>query len=104
MVYNSRIFKILQTETFRCWLHGLRDDGAVVRITARLRRAAQGNLGDVRAVRDGVFEMRIHYGPGYRLHFIRRGSEIIVLICGGDKSSQRRDIERAKRLSAKLEE
>ena len=82
----------------------MRDDGAVVRITARLRRAAQGNLGDVRAVDDGVFEMRIHYGPGYRLYFIRRGSEIIVLICGGDKSSQRRDIERAKRLSAELEE
>ena len=80
------------------------DDGAVVRITARLRRAAQGNLGDVRAVDDGVFEMRIHYGPGYRLYSIRRGSEIIVLICGGDKSSQRRDIERAKRLSAELEE
>ena len=85
-------------------MHGLRDDGAVVRITARLRRAAQGNLGDVRAVDDGVFEMKIQYGPGYRLYFIRRGSEIIVLICGGDKSSQRRDIERAKRLSAELEE
>ena len=82
----------------------MRDDGAVVRITARLRRAAQGNLGDVRAVDDGVFEMRIHYGSGYRLYFIRRGSEIIVLICGGDKSSQRRGIERTKRLSAELEE
>ena len=85
-------------------MHGLRDDGAVVRITARLRRVGQGSLGDVRSVGDGVYEMRIQYGPGYRLYFIRRGSEIIVLICGGDKSSQRRDIERAKRLSAELEE
>lgn len=96
--------KVLQTETFRRWLHGLRDDGAVVRITARLRRAVQGNLGDVRSVGDGIFEMRLRYGPGYRIYFTRRGPELIVLLCGGDKDSQRRDIERAKRLAANLEE
>lgn len=98
------MIRVLQTETFRRWLHGLREDRAVVRITARLRHAAQGNLGDVRSVGDGVFEMRIWYGPGYRLYFIRRGSELIVLLCGGDKGSQRRDIEKAKRLAANLEE
>ena len=96
--------RVLQTETFRRWLHGLRDDRAVVRITTRLRSAVQGNLGDVRSVGDGIFEMRLRYGPGYRIYFIRRGSALIVLLCGGDKGSQRRDIERAKRLAATLEE
>ena len=96
--------RILQTETFRWWLQRLRDDRAVVRITARLRRVAQGNLGDVRSVGDGVSEMRIHFGQGYRLYFIRRGSEVIVLLCGGDKGSQRRDINRAIRMAGELEE
>ena len=96
--------RILQTETFRWWLQRLRDDRAVVRITARLRRVAQGNLGDVRSVGDGVSEMRIHHGQGYRLYFIRRGSEVIVLLCGGDKGSQRRDINRAIRMTGELEE
>ena len=96
--------RVLQTETFRRWLHGLRDDRAVVRITARLRRVGQGKLGDVHSVGDGVFEMRIHYGPGYRLYFIRRGGEVVVLLCGGDKGSQRRDINRAKRVVVELEE
>ena len=73
-------------------------------ITARLRRVSQGNLGDVRSIGDGIFEMRIRYGPGYRIYFIQRGSELIVLLCGGDKGSQQRDIERAKRLAANLEE
>ena len=82
----------------------LRDDRAVVRITARLRRVAQGNLGDVRSVGDGVSEMRIHHGQGYRLYFIRRGSEVIVLLCGGDKGSQCRDINRAIRMTGELEE
>lgn len=99
MVYIVRVIKILQTETFRRWLSGLRDDQAVVRITARLRRASQGNLGDVHPVGNGVSEMRIQYGPGYRLYFVRRGSDMVVLLCGGDKSSQRRDIERAKQIA-----
>lgn len=98
------MIRILQTEVFRRWLHGLRDDQAVVRITARLRRVGQGNLGDVRSVGTGVFEIRIQYGSGYRLYFMRRGSEIVVLLCGGDKAGQKRDIERAKRLAANLEE
>ena len=98
------MLRVLQTGVFRRWLHGLRDDQAVVRITARLRRVGQGSLGDVRSVGNGVLEMRIQYGPGYRLYFIRRGFEVIVLLCGGDKGSQRRDIEKAKRLAANLEE
>ena len=104
MVYSAHMVKVLQTETFRRWLHGLRDDLAVVTITARLRRATQGNLGDVGSVGDGVSEMRIRYGPGYRLYFVRRGSDMVILLCGGDKSSQRRDIERAKRMTREWEE
>ena len=84
---------------FRRWLNGLRDDRAVVSITRRLERVAIGNIGDFRPVGGGVSELRIDYGPGYRLYFIRRGAEVIVLLCGGDKGSQRRDIERAKRMA-----
>ena len=91
---------MLQTEVFRRWLNGLRDDRAVVSITRRLERVAIGNIGDFRPVGDGVSEMRIHYRPGYRLYFIRRGAEFIVLLCGGHKGSQRRDIDRAKRLAS----
>ena len=96
--------KVLQTATFRRWLHGLRDDRAVVSITTRLRRVAQRNLGDVRSVGGGVSEMRIQGGPGYRLYFVRRGSDVVILLCGGDKGSQRRDIERAKMMAQELEE
>ena len=91
--------KVLQTETFSRWLRRLRDKQAVSRIVARLEAAGAGHFGDVQAVGSGVSEMRIHYGPGYRLYFIRRGAEVIVLLCGGDKSSQRRDIERARRMA-----
>ncbi len=73
------------------------------KITSRLRRVTQGNLGDVHSVGDGVSEMRIQYGPGYRLYFVRRGHDVIVLLCGGDKGSQRRDIERAKQIATELE-
>ena len=93
------MLKVLQTETFRRWLRRLRDRQAVSQIVARLESAGAGHFGDVRSVGEGVSEMRIHYGPGYRLYFIRSGTEVIVLLCGGDKASQRRDIERAKRMS-----
>ena len=69
-----------------------------------MRRVAQRNLGDVRSVGGGVSEVRIQGGPGYRLYFVRRGSDVVILLCGGDKGSQRRDIERAKRMAQELEE
>jgi putative addiction module killer protein len=98
------MIKVLQSGTFRRWLRGLRDRNAVRRIVARLIAASEGHFGDVRAVGEGVSEMRIHSGPGYRLYFIRRSSEVVVLLCGGDKDSQERDIERAKRMAAEQNE
>ena len=94
------MFTILQSATFVRWLDRLKDRRAVDRIVARMLAAEDGHLGDVAPVGDGVSEMRIHYGPGYRLYFIMRGAELIVLLCGGDKDSQRRDVERAKRMAA----
>ncbi len=93
------MYTILQSATFGRWLSRLRDRHAVDRIVARLLAAEDGHLGDVRSVGGGVSEMRIQYGPGYRVYFITRGGELIVLLCGGDKDSQRRDIERAKRMA-----
>jgi len=90
------MIEIIRSATFDRWLSNLRDRQARVRILARLRRAADGNLGDYKLIGDGIFEMRLTFGPGYRLYFIRQGSNVIVLLCGGDKSSQARDIERAR--------
>ncbi len=92
-------YTILRSASFDRWLGRLRDHRAVNRIVARLLAAEDGHLGDVRPVGSGVSEMRIQYGPGYRIYFITRGAELIVLLCGGDKDSQRRDIERAKRMA-----
>ena len=97
--YNAIMFTILRSATFDRWLRRLRDRQAVNRIVARLLAAEGGHLGDVRSVGDGVSEMRIHHGPGYRVYFMTRGAEVIVLLCGGDKDSQRRDIDRAKRMA-----
>lgn len=97
------MFEIIASATFTRWLRGVRDQRAVARINARLRRVSIGNLGDVAPVGDGVSEMRIFYGPGYRLYFIRQGAAIVVLLCGGDKSTQARDIEYAKALAKEWE-
>jgi|SRR5882672_6173041 len=83
------------TEAFDKWLKGLRDLQAKVRIFDRIRRLRDGNPGDVRPVGKGVSEMRISYGPGYRLYYVQRGESLIILLCGGDKSSQKKDIARA---------
>ena len=97
--YNMIMLTILRSATFDRWLRRLRDRRAKARIVARLLAAEDGHLGDVKTVGDGVSEMRIHHGPGYRIYFIRQGDEVIVLLCGGDKDSQRRDIERAKTMA-----
>jgi len=95
--------QIKQTATFRRWERKLKDKKARAIIAARLFRLADGLSGDAAPVGDGVSELRIHYGPGYRVYFQQRGEEIIVLLCGGDKSTQERDIKAAKRLAAELD-
>jgi putative addiction module killer protein len=83
------------TDEFDAWLKGLRDLQAKARIFERIRRLREGNPGDVKMLGQGVNEMRISHGPGYRLYFTRRGGALVLLLCGGDKSTQRRDILRA---------
>ncbi|QPQ54362.1 type II toxin-antitoxin system RelE/ParE family toxin [Allosphingosinicella flava] len=91
-----------QTEEFRDWLDGLRDRMARKRIGQRIARLQIGLFGDSKPVGDKVFELRIDHGPGYRVYFAREGNRIVILLCGGDKSTQRRDIERAKEMAANL--
>ena len=94
------MIEIIQSNTFARWLGKLKDRAAVMRINARLRRLTEtGNFGDAKPVREGVSEMRIDYGPGYRLYFIQTGPVLVVLLAGGDKSTQDADIKRAIDLS-----
>jgi putative addiction module killer protein len=93
---------IEQTDEFANWLKSLRDIQGRAKISARLRIAQHGNLGDCQPVGDGVSEMRIHFGPGYRLYFIRTGDIVYLLLSGGDKSSQKRDIKRAIEMAKTL--
>ena len=87
---------LLRTDEFDEWLRGLKDIQAKARIFSRLDRAAAGNFGDCEPVGDGISEMRIHHGPGYRIYFTRRGEVVYLLLIGGDKSTQVRDIASAK--------
>lgn len=98
------MIQLRQTDTFRKWERKLKDHTARAIIAARLFRLANGLAGDVSAVGDGVSELRIHHGPGYRVYFKQRGAEIIILLCGGDKTSQVRDIQLAKRLAKEWED
>ena len=97
------MIEVRQTTRFATWLAGLRDERARARILKRLDRARDGNLGDVAPVGAGVSEMRIFYGPGYRVYFVQRGSELIVLLCGGDKSTQGADIAEARAMAKEIE-
>ena len=97
------MFTVRQTQEFQDWLDALRDVRAQVRIAARLRLAEAGSLGDWKSVGGEVSEMRVDVGPGYRLYFTRRGSILIVMLAGGDKSTQARDIKRAQRILKQLE-
>ncbi len=98
------MIELKQTDTFRKWRIKLKDNRARALIASRLDRLSFGHEGDVESVGDGISELRIHYGPGYRIYFQKAGSAIIVLLCGGDKSSQAKDIKTAKRLANEWEE
>ena len=100
--YNPHMFTVRQTEEFVVWLDALKDKRAQIRIAARLRQAEAGSLGDWQPVEGEVSEMRIHYGPGYRLYFVRRGRVIVVMLNAGDKSTQKRDIRHALKLATEL--
>ena len=94
----------LWSSEFQAWLGQLVDQKGKARILARLRSASLGNPGDCEAVGGGVSEMRVHFGPGYRIYFTRNGSTVYLLLTGGDKSTQKRDIERAKAMARQLRE
>jgi putative addiction module killer protein len=96
--------EVRKTAVFSRWMAGLRDHRARAKIAARIDRLALDNPGDVEPVGEGVSELRIHYGPGYRVYFVRRGGTLIILLCGGDKNTQAKDIRAAKDLAVELEE
>jgi putative addiction module killer protein len=89
------VIEIRRTKVFMDWFDGLRDERARARIRVRIDRLSSGNAGGVEPLGEGVSEMRIDYGPGYRLYFIQRGRTVVILLCGGDKRTQARDIKRA---------
>jgi putative addiction module killer protein len=93
------MYTLRRTAVFIDWLNALKDRRAAARIAARLLRLEDGNLGDAKSVGEGVSELRINYGPGYRVYFMQVGRTVILLLCGGDKSTQARDIAKAKGLA-----
>lgn len=98
------MYQLRQTDTFAKWLRELRDRKAKARILARLDAAQLGNLGDCKAVGGGIREMRVHTGAGYRVYFVQRKEIVILLLCGGSKASQPKDIRRAKQLAKEIED
>lgn len=96
------MYQVKRTEQFDDWMNDLRDTNAKSRINNRLKHVELGNLGDSKSVGDGVFEMRIDYGSGYRLYYMNVNGEVIFLLIGGDKSTQQRDIEKAKEIKKEL--
>lgn len=96
------MLEVRQTDVYVRWFENLRDRQARARVDARIRRLSLGNAGDIKAVGDGVLELRIDYGPGYRVYFVHRGQSIVILLAGGDKRTQDRDIRIARALAEEL--
>ena len=97
------MYRIKQLPEFKYWLDNLKDGLTQRRLARRLEKAQKGNLGDIKSVGDGIFEMREHFGPGWRMYYIQRGDTLIVMLGGGDKSSQAVDIAKAQQLAATIE-
>ena len=98
------MYTVVETEAFSKWLAGLKDRPTRIRLQLRLRKAALGHLGDVKPLSGGVFEMREFFGPGWRMYYVERAGTLIVMLGGGDKSSQSRDIERARKMAKELKD
>ncbi len=96
--------RVVRSDIFDSWLDDLADPNVKTAIVVRIQRLEDGNFGDVRSVGEGVHELRIHMGAGWRLYFVRRGAELVILLCGGSKRSQARDISRAKALAAEYKD
>jgi len=101
--HKGQVFQLVETPAFVDWLGSLRDRRARSKIADRLKRLADGNFGDHKSVKGGVFELRIDYGTGYRVYLFQRGKELVILLCGGDKATQDADIAKAKRLKQEIE-
>lgn len=98
------MIEILYTDIFNEWLYSFKDVTTIVRLERRLDKVSRGLFGDIKPVGDGVYEMREHFGAGYRMYYVRRGDTIVVMLGGGDKSSQSKDIERAQTLAKTIED
>jgi len=103
VLYKGQAFQLAETDAFHRWLGSLPDRRAKARILDRIKRASNGNFGDAKPVGSGVSEMRVDHGPGYRVYFFRRGKELVILLCGGDKKTQRADIAAAIRMKDEIE-
>jgi len=102
MEYTTVVIEIRQTNVYAGWFSDLKDRNARARIITRIRRLSLGNPGDVKPVGEGVSEMRIDYGPGYRIYFVQRGAELVILLAGGEKKTQDKDITLAKELAKRI--
>lgn len=100
--YKKTVVEIRQSEAYFQWFNRLRDRQARARINARIRRLSLGNFGDVRPIREGVSELRIDFGPGYRVYFVQCGQTLVILLAGGNKRTQDRDIEKALKMAREL--
>jgi putative addiction module killer protein len=102
VTYSLQVIEVRETGIFSEWLSSLRDARARAEVARRVRRLSFGNPGDVKPVGEGISELRIHYGPGYRVYYVQRGNLLIVLLCGGDKSNQAKDIAMALKLAKEV--